>query len=314
MERLEKFHRAITFNDFQVFLSGEVWTLGTRVAFCASAQPGGQPNDCNAKHGMQAADFWNYFGVDFEKSEFYSPLSLWPPSDPKTKIQNQTQASLSTSDSDNASAPSALDSWALEWRKRFPPRKYPVIALAEPLVVRREDLWMHRYMQWSPEQDEKVATIAHNYFRVPFLAIHLRNHASQRDACARIHSEKLAQLGASYQCLGLFFVSSFFVLCSVYFARPVSSTRGTRRHSLSLEVFDNYSVCLVLVLKCSLNYSCSAFALQAPRANTDCSPTRCATRLLAQCAHTSSASSTRTAPRCPPASTSPPTTTRCSSS
>ena len=215
MERLEKFHRVITFNDFQVFLSGEVWTLGTRVAFCASAQPGGKTNDCNAKHSMQAADFWNYFGVDFERSEFYSPLTLWPPSDSKTQTQSQTSSPSSDSaNSANASAPNALDNWALEWRKRFPPRKYPVIALAEPLVVRREDLWIQRYLQWAPEHDEKVATIAHNYFRVPYLAIHLRNHASQRDACARIRSEKLAELGASYQCLGFsFFLRSAFAFC-----------------------------------------------------------------------------------------------------
>lgn len=217
---------------------------------------------------MQEADFWNYFGVDFERSEFYSPLSLWPPqpSDAQNQSSNAADATATASPPAPSGATStSLDAWALEWRKRFSPRKYPVIALAEPLAVRREDLWMHRYLHWAPEQDEKVATIVYNYFRVPYLAIHLRNHASHRDACERLrsrsrnetetlgHSQTQLQFGASYQCLG----TSLF-LCSV-------------AYTYSRLLFSVYSANSITKRVCTAAcavHLCSPFYLLAPLDST----------------------------------------------
>ncbi len=46
------------------------------------------------KEALQANDFWNYVGVDFERSEFYTPLSPNPPAPPANATAVETQALL----------------------------------------------------------------------------------------------------------------------------------------------------------------------------------------------------------------------------
>jgi peptide-O-fucosyltransferase len=42
-----------------------------RASFSGSA---GKENDCNAKDGNPFKSFWDTYGVDFDRSEFYKPL------------------------------------------------------------------------------------------------------------------------------------------------------------------------------------------------------------------------------------------------
>lgn len=119
--------------------------------FCYSAR--GSSNDCAAKEGNPFGPYWDNFGIDFDKNEFYGPLSFDP----------------------------NFEKHRLEWIKRFPADKYPVLAFtgapgAFPVIEAHVPL--HKYLKWSETIDmlaQEFIDQIKNSSNENFIGIHLRN-------------------------------------------------------------------------------------------------------------------------------------------
>lgn len=115
--------------------------------------PRGNSNDCAAKDGNPFGPYWDNFGVDFDNSEFYAPLSFDP----------------------------NFEKHRLEWTTRFPAEKFPVLAFtgapgAFPVI--EANVPLHKYVKWSDKIDSKADSFINQFKNDPkekFIGIHLRN-------------------------------------------------------------------------------------------------------------------------------------------
>ncbi|XP_067662522.1 GDP-fucose protein O-fucosyltransferase 1-like isoform X1 [Haliotis asinina] len=177
VSEVAKFHRVITMERFMKKLAPTLWPPGQRISFCHSERTYGEKkNDCNAKDGNPFASFWDTYNIDFDKSEFFSPLYY------DTESAHEMK----------------------RWQKRYPGDKYPVLAFTGPpgaFPVQRADVPLQKYVRWS-DKYEKMADdfIAKNIKDKPFIGIHLRNGIDFKRACE--HMDSSENMFASPQCVG----------------------------------------------------------------------------------------------------------------
>ncbi|XP_074654626.1 GDP-fucose protein O-fucosyltransferase 1-like [Tubulanus polymorphus] len=174
VESLRSYHRVITAEQFMKELAATVWPEDKRTVFCFSSRMGPKKNDCNAKDGNPFGPFWDAYGVDFTRSEFYEGLDY--------------------------------ESDLHKWQKRYPASEYPVLAFTGApgrFPVSRQNAKLHKYLIWS----NYIQRLAQEFIRKhvasdgPFVGIHLRNGPDWKGACTHITSDM--NLFASSQCLGV---------------------------------------------------------------------------------------------------------------
>lgn len=174
VESLQKFHRVLTMEYFMKNLAPSIWPPGNRTVFCFTSR--GNSNDCNAKDGNPFGPFWDTFNVDFDYSEFYSPLNY--------DIYYHNMAD--------------------KWNKRYPPEKFPVLAFTgapASFPVQKENRDLHQYLEWSDDIKKKATKFIKSTLPPSvFVGIHLRNGIDWNRACEHIQHSPL--LFSAPQCLG----------------------------------------------------------------------------------------------------------------
>jgi len=173
---LAEYHTVISMESFTSENAETVWPAGARVSFCYSARPGPSTQSCNAKQGSPFGPFWDKFSVSFDRSEMFGPLGF------------------------GAGA-------AREWRTRYPPSTYPVLALTgapAPFPVAAQNVGLARFMVWTEEWAERGRAWVKTRMGVtagqPWLGLHLRNGRDWETACS--HASSSPSLFSSPQCLG----------------------------------------------------------------------------------------------------------------
>ncbi|XP_075533910.1 O-fucosyltransferase 1 isoform X3 [Dermacentor variabilis] len=134
VEPLAKYHRVIIMERFMKDLAPSIWPPGNRTVFCYQARALGQ--GCQAKEGNPFGPFWDTFGVEFDKSEFYMPLQY--------DIHHHDMAR--------------------KWKEKYPADKYLVLAFVgapATFPVQKENLALQSYLVWSDTVLNKVRACEH---------------------------------------------------------------------------------------------------------------------------------------------------------
>jgi len=174
LEPLAEYHKVITMEDFMENVAPILWPEDQRTSFCYMAR--GQGSGCNAKEGNPFGPFWDTFGVDFAKSEFYGPLNY--------DVHHQDMAR--------------------KWNDKYPPQEIPVLAFTgapASFPVQAENRNLHQYLVWSTKIKNQAIDFIRSTLPVgPFVGIHLRNGVDWTRACE--HIEQSPNLFSAPQCLG----------------------------------------------------------------------------------------------------------------
>lgn len=177
---LTDFHRVVTMEKFMKELAPTLWPKEKRISFCWGPRrslSGEGEMGCHAKDGNPFGPFWDYSLVDFVDSEYYGDLGHY------------------------ADTPQQAD----QWRKRFPPSIWPVLAFTgapASFPVNAKDRHLHKYLKWSTYiADQAKKFVKRTLPEGPFIGIHLRNDIDWDNVCKHV-GDGSNQLFASPQCLG----------------------------------------------------------------------------------------------------------------
>ncbi|XP_065310183.1 GDP-fucose protein O-fucosyltransferase 1 isoform X2 [Dermacentor albipictus] len=173
VEPLTKYHRVIIMERFMKDLAPSIWPPGNRTVFCYQVRALGQ--GCQAKEGNPFGPFWDTFGVEFDKSEFYMPLQY--------DIHHHDMAR--------------------KWKEKYPADRYLVLAFVgapATFPVQKENLALQSYLVWSDTVLNMARHFIRTSLRVPFVGIHLRNGIDWVRACEHLESSPL--LFSAPQCVG----------------------------------------------------------------------------------------------------------------
>ncbi|KAJ8299894.1 hypothetical protein KUTeg_021413 [Tegillarca granosa] len=165
-EALQDYHRVITMEKFMKELAPTA-----REAF----YKGGKKNDCNAKDGNPFGPFWDTFNIDFDRSEFYSPLYF------------------------DTTNPHELR----RWKERYDPKKYPVLAFTgapAAFPVQQQHVKLHTFLKWSDFIEKQADEFIKDNINGVFVGIHLRRGSDWENACTHVGAG--SHMFASPQCLG----------------------------------------------------------------------------------------------------------------
>ncbi|KAL4219250.1 GDP-fucose protein O-fucosyltransferase [Mactra antiquata] len=176
-EPLNEYHRVITMETFMSELAPEIWPEGQRTVYCYQARTyGSKENDCNAKEGNPFGPFWDTFNIEFDRSEFYSPLFH------------------------DAYNPNEIN----RWKQKYPSTSDPVLAFTGApahFPVQKNDIHIQQYLHWSDGIAELRDKFIHDKIHgEKYVGIHLRLGSDFENACNHIDDSPM-MFGAA-QCLG----------------------------------------------------------------------------------------------------------------
>lgn len=167
-------------NDFMENLAPVVWPPEKRISFCYMERQkldGTSSGSCNAKEGNPFFSFWETFKIDFAGSEFFGPALNYD-------VVHGGMDKL--------------------WNEKYNADEWKVLAFTgapAAFPVQKENLHLHKYLQWSNDIDEKANSFIKNVLpKGAFIGIHLRNGIDWIRACDHVKDAK--NLFASPQCLG----------------------------------------------------------------------------------------------------------------
>uniref|UniRef100_A0A1I8GV68 GDP-fucose protein O-fucosyltransferase 1 n=2 Tax=Macrostomum lignano TaxID=282301 RepID=A0A1I8GV68_9PLAT len=175
LTKLDAAHPVIDMRQFVDKLSPALWPAGSRAVFCHSAREDGT---CQAKVGNPFGPFWDAFGVNFDRDEFYG---------------NTAGSSLGDSES---------------WQRNYPSNRWPVLAfMGAPasFPAQPKHLGLHRHVAFNEEFLESLNLLMEaNDLQRPILGVHLRNNVDFSRACGTLLPQLPAGAGlfSSYQCFG----------------------------------------------------------------------------------------------------------------
>lgn len=175
VDALAGYHRVQPMDEFMDGPAARLWPPDGRVSFCYARRGGS--DGCDAKSGNPFQSFWDTYGVDFARSEFYAPL--------------------------NHDVHHHRDMVA-KWRDRYPPSAWPVLAFVgapASFPVQRENVAAHRYLRWTAAVDGPAAAFVRDRVRPgKFVGVHVRNGVDWSRACEHVANNAL--LFSAPQCLG----------------------------------------------------------------------------------------------------------------
>lgn len=177
---LGEFTKVITMENFMTALAPSLWPPENRTSFCYTERmdlDGKMSGGCNAKSGNPFGPFWDNFGVDFVKSEFFGPKLNYD-------VYHHDMAS--------------------KWNERYPADRWPVIAFTgapASFPIQIENRELHQHLRWSVSiENEARDFIRYKMPKGAFIGIHLRNGIDWVRACD--HVKDSSNLFSSPQCLG----------------------------------------------------------------------------------------------------------------
>ncbi|XP_045763017.1 GDP-fucose protein O-fucosyltransferase 1 isoform X1 [Maniola jurtina] len=176
IDTLHQYTHVITMKAFMENIAPVVWPPQNRISFCYTQRIGEIDNSCNAKSGNPFGPFWDTFGIDFVKSEFYGPLNY------------------------DAHNDKVMESWT----QKYPSEQWPVLAFTgapASFPVQVENVHLQKYLTWSSDiLNRSRLFIKKNMSGGGFLGIHLRNGQDWVKACQ--HVPDSPKLFSAPQCVG----------------------------------------------------------------------------------------------------------------
>ncbi|XP_006823249.1 GDP-fucose protein O-fucosyltransferase 1-like isoform X2 [Saccoglossus kowalevskii] len=181
LEAVQEYHSVISMEDFMDDLAPYHWPQGQRIAYCSRKAADFNEDSYGdwicPRPGNPFQDFWEYFDINFDRSEIWDDLHY------------------------NVD----YDEWRKGWVNTYDPSSHPVITMMGapaqfPVTEANEPL--QRYLQWNPETVEEGDDYIEKNLKRPFIAIHLRNGADWSSTCNMADGKTYTHLMSSQQCVG----------------------------------------------------------------------------------------------------------------
>lgn len=177
VEPLKEYTKVVLIEHFMKNIAPTVWPKGKRIVFCYG--PRGD-STCSAKEGNPFGPYWDKFGIDFDRDEFFGPLGY------DLTFEEHKKA----------------------WGVKYSPKVFPVLAFTGApgaFPVLPKDLHLQKYVKWSKAIESEADAFLQKLNlgeSDKIIGLHLRNGIDFKRACEHVKNNAKQNFFASAQCLG----------------------------------------------------------------------------------------------------------------